>query len=95
MLIEVGHEPNVVPPLLRIGVRDTGIGIPVEQRETVFTPFTQLDTGRTRGRDGTGLGLPLARRLARLMKGDVTIESAESGDGTIVTLWMPAQTLKR
>jgi signal transduction histidine kinase len=84
-----------VPRWLGFRVTDTGIGIPVEQRETVFMPFTQLDTGRTRGRDGTGLGLPLARRLARLMNGDVTIESTASGDGTTVTLWMPAQTLNK
>ena len=70
-------------------VSDTGIGIPDHQRESVFTPFTQLDTGRTRWRDGTGLGLPLSRRLARLMRGDVTVEDAPGG-GAMVTLWLPS-----
>jgi signal transduction histidine kinase len=70
-------------------ITDTGIGIADDQREAVFTPFTQLDTGHTRWRDGTGLGLPLARRLARLMGGDVTVESTP-GEGSAFTLWMPA-----
>ena len=70
-------------------VCDTGIGIAEDQRESVFTPFTQLDTGHTRWRDGTGLGLPLARRLARLMNGDVTVESTP-GRGSAFTLWLPA-----
>ena len=71
-------------------VRDTGIGIAADLHEKVFTPFTQLDTGHTRWRDGTGLGLPLARRLARLMGGDVSVESVP-GRGSTFTLWMPAE----
>ena len=70
-------------------VCDTGIGIPEDQREAIFAPFKQLDSGHTRRRDGTGLGLPISRRLARLMGGDVTVESAP-GEGSTFTLWLEA-----
>jgi PAS domain S-box-containing protein len=71
-----------------IQVHDTGIGIPVEEQEAVFGPFHQVDRGTTRTRGGSGLGLPISRRLARLMGGDLTLES-EVGRGSVFSLWLP------
>jgi hypothetical protein len=74
-----------------IRVRDSGIGIAATQHETIFSPFVQAEAGRTRRSDGTGLGLTISRRLARLMRGDVTVESTP-GSGSVFTLWLPATT---
>lgn len=69
-------------------VSDTGIGIPVDRIASIFDPFTQVDTGRTRQAEGSGLGLTISRRLARLMRGDLTVRS-EAGKGSTFTLWLP------
>ena len=76
-------------PWTAIRVRDSGIGIPVDQLESIFSPFVQVEAGHTRRSDGTGLGLTISRRLARLMRGDVTVESTP-GAGSLFTLWLPA-----
>ena len=70
-------------------VADTGIGIAAEDLERLFQPFTQIDNGLTRQHEGTGLGLALVRRLASLMGGNVRIESAGPGQGSVVTLTLP------
>ena len=73
-------------------VRDTGVGIPQEQLPFIFDPFVQGETGHTRSSDGSGLGLTISRRLARLMGGDVTVRSTPE-KGSAFTLWLPAGTL--
>jgi signal transduction histidine kinase len=77
------------PKWVYIRVRDTGVGIAVEQLPLIFDPFVQGETGHTRSNDGTGLGLTISRRLARLMGGDVTVRSVP-GEGSVFTLWLPA-----
>ena len=67
--------------VLRISVSDTGIGISAEQQARLFQSFTQADSSTTRKYGGTGLGLVISRRLARLMGGDLSVESTP-GKGT-------------
>lgn len=72
-----------------ISVSDTGSGIPEDKLVAIFEPFVQAASGTTRTQEGSGLGLTLGRRLARLMGGDLTVES-EVGKGSTFSLWLPA-----
>jgi signal transduction histidine kinase len=71
-----------------ITVQDTGIGIAPHNLERIFEPFWQVEQGRARSNEGTGLGLNVARRLARLMDGDIQVTSRQ-GEGTRFVLLLP------
>ena len=72
-----------------VRVVDTGIGIAAESLPGIFDPFVQVQSGHTRPTDGSGLGLTVSRRFARLMGGDITVTS-EPEVGSTFTLWLPA-----
>lgn len=70
---------------LTISVSDSGVGIGEDKFKSIFSAFEQADSSTERRFGGTGLGLAISRRLARLMKGDITVES-ELGKGTTFTI---------
>jgi len=74
--------------VLRFDVVDTGIGIPKEKQATIFESFTQADGSTTRRFGGTGLGTTIARHLAHLMHGDISVES-EPGQGSCFSVVIP------
>ena len=73
---------------LRLIVRDGGIGIPPEQRASIFEPFAQGDSSTTRQYGGTGLGLAICRQLVELMKGRVALKS-RPGQGSTFFVELP------
>ena len=82
--MEGEDEQNVT---IRFAVSDTGIGIPANRLDSLFTPFTQVDSSKTRKYGGTGLGLAISKQLAESMGGKIGLESKE-GIGS--TFWFTA-----
>ena len=76
---------------VRISVRDTGVGMTEDEMMIAMLPFGQVDGGRSRMREGTGLGLPIAKALVELHGGSLSIKSVK-GEGTEVSLLVPPAT---
>ena len=85
--VETGGE-KAGRRVLRFLVEDTGIGIPPENRESVFETFTQVDSSSARKYGGAGLGLAISRKLVEMMGGEIGLES-EVGKGTVVAFTVP------
>jgi signal transduction histidine kinase/CheY-like chemotaxis protein len=79
-----------LPESIEVSFADTGIGIDKQDQERIFHEFQQVDSGVGRSQPGTGLGLTLTRRFARLHGGDVNLQS-EPGKGSVFTIGLPIQ----
>lgn len=75
---------------IAIRVTDTGPGIPAGKQETIFQEFTRLDP---KAQHGAGVGLAISRRIARHLRGDISVES-EIDRGSTFTLWLPPDVLE-
>lgn len=75
---------------IQLGVRDTGMGIPAEDMDSVFTPFERISSKKSHRRSGAGLGLALVKSIIELHGGVAVIDSKE-GVGTLVICRLPAK----
>jgi signal transduction histidine kinase/DNA-binding response OmpR family regulator/CHASE3 domain sensor protein len=85
--IKATRQPS---DMISIAVKDTGIGIAEKDYSKVFEEFQQVDSSNTRKYKGTGLGMPIAKKLARMLGGDLFLESVV-GKGSTFTLTIPAK----
>ncbi|XGV99406.1 MAG: GAF domain-containing protein [Leptolyngbya sp. BL-A-14] len=88
--VKTKHSSHQVDACIQFHVQDTGIGIEQQDLPLLFQPFQQLDTGLDKKYQGTGLGLALARKLAQLHHGDLTVTS-EPGRGSCFSLSLPVE----
>ncbi|MEH2061981.1 MAG: ATP-binding protein [Nostoc sp.] len=81
--------------MAEISVRDTGLGIDMENSEQLFAPFVQADGSTQRSYGGTGLGLTICKRLVELMGGRIWLESLGSEQGSTVSFTLPLSEVSR
>ena len=89
--VRIEVRTDARPGRVEISVADSGIGIPEQDQRRIFEEFYQVRGPHQRGKAGTGLGLPYARRLVELLGGSLTLTSAP-GHGTRVTVDLPTGT---
>lgn len=76
-----------------ITVEDTGIGIPIEERDRIFERFYQVDAHKTKALGGAGIGLHIVKEYVQLLGGNVRVTSVEPEGGTSFEVWLPGATL--
>jgi signal transduction histidine kinase len=91
---EVRVSAELRDDLVAFSVADTGVGIAEEDRDRIFQEFTQLENPLQRRAPGTGLGLPLSRKLAAFLGGELSVES-RLGQGSVFTAVIPRKYVER
>jgi PAS domain S-box-containing protein len=87
--VEIGLEDGPGRQFLRVEVRDTGVGVPVQKRQDIFQEFVQADSSHARKFGGSGLGLAISKRLAEAMGGEIGLEPVDDG-GSAFWFTLPA-----
>ncbi len=91
--IKIGVEFNLSESAFTISITDTGLGIKPDEQTKLFQPFSQANASVTQKFGGTGLGLDLSRKLARLLGGDLILAKSTHGLGSTFNLILPFQTV--
>ncbi len=89
--LTIGLEPSSSHSIFTISISDTGLGIKPDEQTKLFQPFSQANTSLSRKFGGTGLGLDLSRKLARLLGGDLILAQSTPGVGSTFNLNLPFQ----
>jgi PAS domain S-box-containing protein len=93
-VVEISARHDAAQGRIALSVRDTGVGIAPEDHARIFEPFQQAKRVITRPQGGTGLGLAISRRLARMLGGDITVQSALH-EGSTFTVTLPVRVRMR